>query len=66
MARHGVSIEQLEAAGCFTSRKSDEIFEKSARYKDAEGHAWNGVGALPDWLQRAVNAGQSIEHFKTD
>ncbi len=29
------------------------------RFRDANGHAWNGVGELPDWLQRAVNAGQS-------
>jgi len=36
------------------------------RFRDANGHAWNGVGDLPDWLQRVVNAGQSIEHFRVD
>lgn len=64
IARHGISFEQLESAGCFTPGQSDEIFEKTVRYKDAQGHTWNGAGVLPDWLQRAVNAGQSIEHFK--
>ena len=64
VARHGISFEQLEEAGCFTPRESEEISEKSVRYKDAQGHTWNGAGTLPDWLQRAVNAGQSIEHFK--
>jgi DNA-binding protein H-NS len=34
------------------------------RYRDAEGHTWDGRGNLPDWLQRVVNAGQSVDHFK--
>ncbi|MGE8366520.1 H-NS family nucleoid-associated regulatory protein, partial [Cupriavidus sp.] len=25
---------------------------------------WDGRGAMPDWLQRAVNAGQTVEHFR--
>nr|WP_315594231.1 H-NS family nucleoid-associated regulatory protein [uncultured Cupriavidus sp.] len=64
IARHGISFEQLEAAGCFIPKKSVEISKKTVRFKDAQGHTWNGAGVLPDWLQRAVNAGQSIEHFK--
>jgi DNA-binding protein H-NS len=66
MARHGISIDQLVTSGCFTPKQTDEIDAKSIGYKDAEGHVWNGAGSLPDWLQRAVNAGQSIEHFKID
>jgi DNA-binding protein H-NS len=33
-------------------------------YRDAWGNTWNGSGDLPEWLQRAVAAGQSIEHFR--
>ncbi len=25
------------------------------------GQSWDGTGEYPDWLQRAVNAGQSID-----
>jgi len=32
------------------------------RFRDAQGHVWDGRGDLPDWLQRAVNAGQSVAH----
>lgn len=35
------------------------------RYQDAFGNCWNGKGSLPAWLQRAVAAGQSVEHFRS-
>jgi len=34
------------------------------RYRNAEGQVWDGEGAMPSWLVRAVNAGQSVEHFR--
>ena len=34
------------------------------RYRNAHGQGWDGHGAMPDWLQRAVNAGQTVEHFR--
>jgi len=50
----------LQAYGCF------EPPPKPAKplYMSADGQQWDGNGTLPDWLQRAVNAGQSIEHFR--
>jgi DNA-binding protein H-NS len=39
--------------------------ERAVSYRDAWGNAWNGAGDLPEWLQRAVSAGQSIEHFRS-
>lgn len=67
MARLGLSYEQLLAAGCFAA---PGVAGGSAsgviKFRDAAGHAWNGVGDLPDLLQRAVNAGQSIEHFRAE
>ncbi|MGN5478218.1 H-NS family nucleoid-associated regulatory protein [Cupriavidus basilensis] len=39
---------------------------KVERYRSADGRTWNGQGELPDWLQRAVNAGQDIEHFRVE
>ncbi|WP_265921213.1 H-NS family nucleoid-associated regulatory protein [Cupriavidus nantongensis] len=35
-------------------------------YRNALGQSWDGQGEYPDWLQRAVNAGQSIEFFRVD
>jgi len=36
----------------------------AVRYRNAHGQGWDGRGAMPDWLQRAVNAGQTVEHFR--
>lgn len=62
MARHGVTPEQLVAAGCFAV--SERPAPAAVRYRSADGQSWDGEGAMPDWLQRAVNAGQTVEHFR--
>ena len=64
MARHGITLAQLEAIGCFESSTARHAMHGPAKYKDAQGHCWDGTGELPEWLQRAVCAGQSIDHFK--
>ncbi|WP_414437083.1 H-NS family nucleoid-associated regulatory protein [Cupriavidus necator] len=33
-------------------------------FRDAAGHSWDGRGDLPEWLQRAVNAGQAVDNFR--
>ncbi len=33
-------------------------------YRNAAGQRWDGQGDMPDWLRRAVNAGQSKEFFR--
>ncbi|WP_454739454.1 H-NS family nucleoid-associated regulatory protein [Cupriavidus necator] len=33
-------------------------------YRNAQGMRWDGQGEMPDWLRRAVNAGQSVEFFR--
>lgn len=60
MAKKGVSFEDLVAAGCF----DDGHAQQAPRYRSADGQTWDGRGQMPDWLQRAVNAGQSVDHFK--
>jgi len=65
MARLGLTYEHLLAAGCFTTpHVAGGPATDGIRFRDANGHTWTGVGDVPDWLQRAVNAGQSIEHFR--
>ncbi|MFP4592415.1 MAG: DNA-binding protein [bacterium] len=60
METYNLSVDDLQAYGCF------EPPPKPAKplYMSADGQQWDGNGTLPDWLQRAVNAGQSIEHFR--
>ncbi|WP_455286550.1 H-NS family nucleoid-associated regulatory protein [Cupriavidus necator] len=65
MARHGITPEALEAAGCFPKSNVAQAMQATqVCYRDAQGHTWDGKGNVPDWLQRAVNAGQSVEHFR--
>jgi DNA-binding protein H-NS len=39
---------------------------KKALYRNAMGQRWDGSGEYPDWLQRAVNAGQSIDFYRVE
>jgi DNA-binding protein H-NS len=32
--------------------------------RNTEGLSWDGQGEMPNWLRRAVNAGQSVELFR--
>jgi DNA-binding protein H-NS len=56
MEEFGISHEALEA-----SMMADAARPK---YRDAFGNSWDGRGERPDWLTRAINAGQDIEHFR--
>ncbi len=64
VARHGITLLQLEHAGCFATVKLDDRADKFAKYMDAMGHIWDGAGCVPEWLQQAINAGQSMDHFR--
>lgn len=65
IARYGLSYADLAAADVFPSRQRQQKRQK-VRYRSADGQTWDGEGEIPDWLQRAVNAGQSPEHFRVD
>jgi DNA-binding protein H-NS len=60
MVRNGISYEDLIKAGCFDGGAT----RSHACYRNADGRTWDGQGDMPDWLKRAVNAGQSAEHFR--
>ncbi|MCM3609494.1 H-NS histone family protein [Cupriavidus pauculus] len=66
MARFGIHFENLQEAGCFQPRQDNQSAASATLYRDAQGQTWDGRGDLPSWLQRAVNAGQSIEHFRVE
>lgn len=65
MAKHSIAIDDLVAAGCFaatTPISSQKV--RPVRFRDAAGHSRDGHGDLPEWLQRAVYAGQTTDHFR--
>lgn len=64
MAKYSLHLVDLQNSGCFAEDSSTTPAAERVRFRDAQGNAWNGQGYLPEWLQRAVNAGQSIEHFR--
>jgi DNA-binding protein H-NS len=95
MDRHGLTLDDLEAAGCFdaASDASDAVEAVPPQppanpgqlaaapapapataagrpgpvlYRNALGQTWDGIGEPPDWLQRAVNAGQSMEFYRVE
>ncbi|MGO4812768.1 H-NS family nucleoid-associated regulatory protein [Cupriavidus sp. 2MCAB6] len=53
MAQHGLSLSDPQAAGCFAEPPPTPT-PGVVRYRNAHGQGWDGRGAMPDWLQRAV------------
>ncbi|WP_419187100.1 H-NS family nucleoid-associated regulatory protein [Cupriavidus necator] len=62
MADYGLTMEELKAAGCFDPPQPPPP-PPPVCYRNAQGMSWDGQGEKPDWLRRAVNAGQSVEFF---
>ena len=59
MDEYGISMETLAE-----SIEADAAATRAVMYRDAYGHTWNGHGDKPDWLARAIYAGQNIDHFR--
>ncbi|MGY2488466.1 H-NS histone family protein [Cupriavidus sp. CP313] len=64
MADYGLTMGELEAAGCFDPPPPPPPPPSAVCYRNAQGMSWDGQGEMPDWLRRAVNAGQSVEFFR--
>ncbi|HEY1999265.1 H-NS family nucleoid-associated regulatory protein [Paraburkholderia sp.] len=62
--RHRMEEFGITPSALAQSLEADSRAEQTASYRDAWGNSWNGNGDLPEWLKRAVAAGQSIEHFR--
>jgi DNA-binding protein H-NS len=58
MSEVGIEVDDVAAAIA-----EDQLRQKSARYRSATGDIWSGEGEMPQWLQQAVSAGQTVEHF---
>ncbi|CAG9172145.1 H-NS family nucleoid-associated regulatory protein [Cupriavidus pampae] len=79
MDHHGLTFDDLVEAGCFADIEAADVDSESEEapapaapvratqtYRNAMGQTWDGTGEYPDWLQRAVNAGQSIDFYRVD
>ncbi|WP_439669839.1 Histone-like protein H-NS C-terminal domain-containing protein [Cupriavidus necator] len=64
MADYGLTMEELEAAGCFhpppplPPPPPAPAPPPVVCYRNAAGQSWGGQGEMPEWLRRAVNAGR--------
>jgi DNA-binding protein H-NS len=77
MDRYALTLDDLVAAGCFDKPApaaapavKDGAAPRATNgrvlYRNALGQSWDGTGEYPDWLQRAVNAGQSIDFYRVE
>lgn len=57
----GVTLADLGAVPAGPSRSSSK---RKAKYRDAVGNTWAGVGQRPRWLQQAVMSGVPLESFR--
>jgi DNA-binding protein H-NS len=73
MDEYGITAEHLMPAEEEAPPEVSPPLPKSAmpkptpgvvQYADALGNSWDGAGAMPEWLLRAVRAGQSPDFFK--
>ena len=58
MAEFGIDPDDLAESIARDQRRQGE-----ARYRNAAGETWDGKNEVPQWLQQAISAGQSLEHF---
>ncbi|CAB3775180.1 H-NS histone family protein [Paraburkholderia humisilvae] len=59
MEEVGITPTDLAAA-----MAGEQLQHTELRYRSATGDTWSGEGEMPQWLQQAISAGQSIEHFE--
>lgn len=59
MDDYGITIEVLGE-----SLEADANAVRAVMYRDAYGNTWDGHGDKPDWLARAIYAGQNLDFFR--
>jgi DNA-binding protein H-NS len=62
MEEFGIRPEDLEPDPV-PARSAEPKQPGVDRYRNANGDRWDGEGEMPEWLRRAISAGQSIDHF---
>jgi DNA-binding protein H-NS len=59
MDDYGITLEALA-----DSLEADANAVRAVMYRDAYGNTWDGYGDKPDWLARAIYAGQNLDFFR--
>jgi DNA-binding protein H-NS len=59
MDEYGITLQAVAE-----SISADRQPERPVLYRDAMGNTWDGYGDMPDWLRRAVAAGQQIDFYR--
>jgi DNA-binding protein H-NS len=59
MDDYGITMEALA-----DSLEADANAVRAVMYRDAYGNTWDGYGDKPDWLARAIYAGQNLDFFR--
>ncbi|MCY0852846.1 H-NS family nucleoid-associated regulatory protein [Cupriavidus sp. D39] len=62
MAQHGLTLEHLQAAGCFAESPPPPT-PGAVRYRNGQG--WDGRGAMPDGCSGRSTPGDG-GHFRVD
>ena len=58
MEEYGITLDAL-----VESIEQDKPRPLPPKYRDAMGNEWDGVGEKPDWIRRALNAGQTLDFY---
>ena len=61
MDEYGITVEAVAE-----SISADKQAERPILYRDAMGNTWDGHGDPPDWLRRAVAAGQQMDFYRCE
>jgi DNA-binding protein H-NS len=61
MDEYGITVEAVAE-----SIAADKEAERPILYRDAMGNTWDGYGDPPDWLRRAVAAGQHMDFYRCE
>jgi DNA-binding protein H-NS len=70
---YGLTAEQLGLGGTKATAKvaskangtTGKAAAGVAKFSDGNGNIWSGMGPRPQWLRTALEAGKSLEEFRT-
>ncbi|MDR7299506.1 DNA-binding protein H-NS [Pelomonas aquatica] len=74
IAKHGLTAEQLFGASSTTQpgeggrsaarpKAAKAVAGNVAKFADADGNTWGGMGKRPQWIHDALTAGKSLDDF---
>lgn len=62
--RHRMDEYDITLDALAESLEEDANAVSAVLYRDASGNTWDGRGEKPEWLKRAIYAGQNIDFYR--